>query len=198
MNNNDVARSLRFALNITDLKVVELFESAGYKIEKKELESLFAREGEPGYAECGDELMERFLEGLIISRRGKKEGTAAPVAGAPVAAAPVAGVPVAAKPIAGAPVAGVPVAAKPVAAKPAEHSPARKPRLTNNDILRGIRIALQLKDDDIIGIMALAGIELSRSELSALFRRRGQPNYRPCGDQFLRNFLAGLTTKYRI
>jgi len=161
MTNNDVARSLRFALNITDFKVVELFALVDYRIEKAELESMFAREGEASYSECGDELMERFLEGLIISRRGKKSPSEETRARE-------------------------------------KTSPVRKPRLTNNDVLRRIRIALQLKDEDIIDIMGLAGIELSKSELSALFRRRGQPNFRPCGDQFLRNFLAGLTAKYRI
>lgn len=65
--------------------------------------------------------------------------------------------------------------------------------LTNNDILKKIRIALELKEDDMLRILELADIRVSKSELSALFRKKGHKNYRECGDQFLRNFLNGLT-----
>jgi uncharacterized protein YehS (DUF1456 family) len=64
--------------------------------------------------------------------------------------------------------------------------------LSNNDILKKIRVALQLKDEDIIHILKLADFEVSKSELSALFRKEDHPNYKPCGDQLLRNFLNGL------
>lgn len=69
-------------------------------------------------------------------------------------------------------------------------------RLDNNGILKKIRIALELKEEDMIAIMDLSGIEISKNELSAFFRRREQKNYRECMDQFLRNFLSGLA-KYR-
>ena len=69
---------------------------------------------------------------------------------------------------------------------------------SNNDILKALRIALQLRDSDILDAMALAGFTVTKSELGALFRRKDQDNYRPCGDQFLRNFLAGITKKYRV
>ena len=64
--------------------------------------------------------------------------------------------------------------------------------LSNNDILKKLRIALELKDDDIIHILKLADFPISKSELSALFRREDHPNYVACGDQLLRNFLQGL------
>lgn len=69
--------------------------------------------------------------------------------------------------------------------------------LTNNDRLKKIRIALELKEEDMLQILELAEIRLSKSELSALFRKQGHKNYRECGDQFLRNFMNGLTKKYR-
>ena len=69
--------------------------------------------------------------------------------------------------------------------------------LSNNDILKKIRIALELKDDDIVNILKLADFEISKSELNALFRRDDHPNYMPCGDQLLRNFLNGLITYKR-
>ncbi len=64
--------------------------------------------------------------------------------------------------------------------------------LTNNDILKKLRVALQLKDEDIIKILKLADFEISKSELNALFRNPTHPNYKECGDQLLRNFLNGL------
>lgn len=65
--------------------------------------------------------------------------------------------------------------------------------LTNNLILRKLRIALELNDEAMLAILAKAGVRLSKSELSAMFRAEGQRNYKPCGDQFLRNFIRGLT-----
>jgi len=64
--------------------------------------------------------------------------------------------------------------------------------LTNNDILKKLRVALNLRDEDIIQILKLVEFEISKSELGALFRKDDHPNYKPCGDQLLRNFLNGL------
>lgn len=69
--------------------------------------------------------------------------------------------------------------------------------MTNNDILKKLRIALELKDTDIIEILRLADFEVSSSELSALFRNPENKNYRECGDQLLRRFLDGLIIKKR-
>jgi uncharacterized protein YehS (DUF1456 family) len=65
--------------------------------------------------------------------------------------------------------------------------------LTNNLILRKIRIALELNEQAMLDVLAKAGVRISRSELSAMFRSYGHRNYKPCGDQFLRNFIRGLT-----
>jgi len=64
--------------------------------------------------------------------------------------------------------------------------------LDNNMILKKLRIAFELKEEDLLEAMKLGGMELSKNELSALFRRKDQKNYKECMDQFLRNFLAGL------
>lgn len=64
--------------------------------------------------------------------------------------------------------------------------------MTNNDILKKLRVALKLTDDDIVKIMSLVDFKVSKSELGALFRRDDHPKYMECGDQFLRNFLNGL------
>ena len=64
--------------------------------------------------------------------------------------------------------------------------------MTNNDILKKLRVALELKDEDIIHILKLVEFNVTKSELGAIFRREEHPNYMPCGDQLLRNFLNGL------
>jgi uncharacterized protein YehS (DUF1456 family) len=65
--------------------------------------------------------------------------------------------------------------------------------LNNNLILRKLRIALELNDGTMLAILEKAGVRISKSELSAMFRATGHRNYKPCGDQFLRNFIRGLT-----
>lgn len=70
-------------------------------------------------------------------------------------------------------------------------------QLTNNLILRKMRIALELKEDDMLGILKLGNIFLSKSELSAFFRDKEHKNFKACGDQVLRNFLNGLAVRYR-
>ncbi len=69
--------------------------------------------------------------------------------------------------------------------------------MTNNDILKKLRIALELKDTDIIEILKLADFEITKAELSALFRNPDHRNYKECGDQILRNFLNGLIIRNR-
>lgn len=69
--------------------------------------------------------------------------------------------------------------------------------MNNNDILKKIRVALSLKDHEILEILKLSDFEMSKSELSALFRKEDHPNYKECGDQVLRKFLNGLITKNR-
>ncbi|MDB4974716.1 MAG: hypothetical protein JWN48_3057 [Myxococcaceae bacterium] len=71
------------------------------------------------------------------------------------------------------------------------------PELSNNRILRAIKIGLGLRDTDVLAIMELASTPVSKTELSALFRREDHRNYQPCGNQFLRNFLKGLALWHR-
>ena len=64
--------------------------------------------------------------------------------------------------------------------------------MTNNDIFKKLRIALSLKDFEILEILKLTDFTISKSELAAIFRKEDHPNYRECGDQILRKFLNGL------
>lgn len=58
--------------------------------------------------------------------------------------------------------------------------------------MKKLRVALKLNDDDIVKILQLADFKITKSELGAIFRKEDHPNYKPCGDQILRNFLNGL------
>ncbi len=157
MLTNDILRRVRYALNLGDPMVRELFSLAGHAVTPEELVCMFKKEEEDGFVRCSDSLAHFFFEGLIILRRGKKEGDATAIP----------------------------------AVVPA------KGELTNNDVLWYLRIAMQLKDDDVLAILKKADVTIGKSELNALFRKKGHDNYRPCGDQFLRNFLAGFTAVYR-
>lgn len=69
--------------------------------------------------------------------------------------------------------------------------------MTNNDVLKKLRVALKLRDDEIVEILTLVDFKMSKSELGAFFRKEDHPNYVECGDQVLRNFLNGLVIHLR-
>jgi len=64
--------------------------------------------------------------------------------------------------------------------------------MDNNDIFKKLRVALQLRDDQIVDILELADFKISKGELGNFFRNQDHPKYMECGDQILRNFLNGL------
>lgn len=70
-------------------------------------------------------------------------------------------------------------------------------RLSNNIILKKLRVAFALRDDDVQAILQAADLPMTKAELGALFRAPGHKHYRECGDQILRNFLRGLTLRER-
>jgi len=154
MTNNDILRRLRYALNYSNSTLIEIFKQSEHEIGPFEIDNLLKKEEESGYVECSNALMELFLDGLVLYKRGRQDDRDQPQRTAA--------------------------------------------ELTNNAILKKIRIALELKEEDMLAILKLVDVNISKSELSALFRREGQKNYKECGDQFLRNFLQGLTIRYRV
>jgi uncharacterized protein YehS (DUF1456 family) len=64
--------------------------------------------------------------------------------------------------------------------------------MSNNDIMKKLRVAMKFTDDDIIKVLDLANFRITKTELTAIFRADDHPNFKPCGDQILRNFLNGL------
>jgi uncharacterized protein YehS (DUF1456 family) len=75
--------------------------------------------------------------------------------------------------------------------------PEPEDKLDYNIIFRKLKIALNLQADDILKILALVDIKISKHELSAFFRKKGHKHYRVCQAQILRNFLHGVQIKYR-
>ena len=69
--------------------------------------------------------------------------------------------------------------------------------MNNNDVFKKLRVALQLRDDQIIEILNLVNFRVSKGELGNIFRSEDHPNYMECGDQLLRNFLNGLVIYLR-
>lgn len=80
--------------------------------------------------------------------------------------------------------------------KEGEQATAEK-KLNNNIVLRKLKIALNLKDEEMLEILMLANFRISKSELSAFFRKPDQSQFKMCKDQIMRNFLHGLRMKYR-
>lgn len=154
MITNDVLRRIRYALQLNDKKMLEIFASVDNPIDENYLHSIMAKEGEENFVFCRDSLLSLFLDGLINDKRGKKEGSSPVILPA-------------------------------------------KAVLPNNDILRKLRIALNFKEQDMLAALDSAEFPVSKSELSALFRKKDHRNYKVCGDQLLRNFLNGITKRFR-
>ncbi|HLV47276.1 MAG TPA: DUF1456 family protein [Flavobacterium sp.] len=69
--------------------------------------------------------------------------------------------------------------------------------MTNNDVLKKLRVALQLRDDEIVDILSLVDFRVSKGEIGNFFRNEDHPKYVECKDQILRNFLNGLVIYLR-
>ncbi|EPJ88923.1 MULTISPECIES: DUF1456 family protein [Pseudomonas] len=152
MMNNDVLRSVRYMLDISDGKIVDIVKLAGFDISKADVIAFMKKEDEEGYLDCSDEIMAHFLDGLVIFKRGKDDSRAPQAVELPI---------------------------------------------TNNTVLKKLRVAFELKEEDMHAVLKAAEFPVSKPELSALFRKFGHSNYRTCGDQLLRNFLKGLTLRVR-
>lgn len=168
MDNNDILIRIRYALDYKNTTMMEIFKLGGVDVTGDEIREILTKTNDsddPGKNNedknrCDDKMLDAFLDGFIIYKRGKQE------------------------------------------TKPGQ--PARSPLQIdsydslNNVLLKKLRIALTLTSEDIIDIFALAGITVTKGELSALLRKEGHPNYVICGDKFARNFLKGLAVKYRV
>ncbi len=74
MTNNDILRRIRYTFDFGDSKMMAIFALAGHQVSREEVSDWLKKEDDPAYKECSDTLLATFLNGLIIDRRGKKEG----------------------------------------------------------------------------------------------------------------------------
>lgn len=154
MINNDVLRSIRYMLDLSDGMVVDLAKLADpdFALDKADVPALLKREDEEGFVACSDRVLAHVLDGLVLQLRGRDESRPP---------------------------------------RPVEK------RVTNNVVLKKLRVAFELKDVDMHQIFTQAGFPISKPEMTALFRQAEHKNFRLCGDQLLRNFLKGLTMRVR-
>lgn len=150
MDNNDIFRRIRYTFDLDDFKMIELFKMTNHQVKRSEISAWLKKEDEPIFHELSDQNLAIFLNGLIIEKRGKREG------------------------------------AQPIPEK----------QLNNNIILMKLKIALNLKSEDIQDMFKSINKKISAHELSAFLRNPKKPQYRPCNDQYLRNFLSAMQVKY--
>ncbi|MGP7819679.1 DUF1456 family protein [Niallia sp. 01092] len=172
MNNNDILIRLRYALDIKNADMVEIFKLGGIEVTKEEVLKMLIKSKDSYHnevdsdgdinednIECNNFTLESFLNGLIIFKRGKQDS------------------------------------------KPGQpERPAisiKNNGSVNNVLLKKLKIALALTSEDMLDILEKAGVVITKGELSALFRKEGHKNYVECGDRYARNFLKGLALKYR-
>lgn len=151
MNNNDILRRLRYTFDFQDTDMIAIFAAADHETTRSEISDWLKKDEDPAFMDCDDETLAIFLNGLINTKRGRKDG------------------------------------------------PLQVPekRLNNNIVFRKLRIALDLKAEDILEILESENLKMSKHELSAFFRKVDHKHYRECLDQVLRNFLKGVQFKYR-
>ncbi len=192
MNNNDILIRLRYALDIKDKDMIEIFRLGEIDLSKEELEKIltkpldiyhFDRHREDGsliedkvpqVQECvegaeneekeeGMECTNLMLESFLNGFIIFKRGRQEPKAGQ----------------------------------GPKQILTLKAGKSSNNVMLKKLKIALNLTSEDMLDIFNKVGVQVSKSELSAFFRKEGHKHYRSCLDKYARSFLNGLTVVYR-
>ncbi|MDE1232564.1 DUF1456 family protein [Vibrio aestuarianus] len=148
MTNNDILRRIRYTFDFKDSTMVEIFAAADSQVTQAQISAWLSKETDAVFS---DTELAIFLNGLINTNRGKREG----------------------------------------------EQPQPEARLTNNMIFMKLRIALDMKAEDILDTLAVVDFSLSKHELNAFFRKPDNKHYRECKDQILRNFLMGVQRQLR-
>ncbi|RHW34680.1 DUF1456 family protein [Lysinibacillus yapensis] len=169
MTNNDLLIRLRYALDLKNTEMVEIFRLGGMDFTKEDVLKILTKpkkteDGEydltptEDFMPCDYEMLEAFLNGFITFKRGKKEQ-------------------------------------KPGQEKTPEVAERKDP--PNNLFIKRVKIALSLTTEDMIDIFYDAGLNVSKGEIGAILRKANHRNFKECGDNFTRNFIKGLTIRYR-
>lgn len=167
MNNNDILIRLRYALDLKNSEMKDIFELGGVEVTSEEVVMLLKKSKDNyqdesenvGNKECTNAMLDAFLNGFITFKRGKQESKPGQ-------------------------------SEKPTLSITNNES-------VNNIILKKLKIALTLTSEEMLDILDEAGITVTKGELSAVLRKEGHKNYKECGDRYVRNFLKGLALKYR-
>lgn len=150
MTNNDILRRLRYALQLNDAQLVKVIAHTEKKVTTGEVASWLKPENDPDLVAVEEVMLCRFLDGLIIEKRGLR---------------------------------------------PDGQIPEPRESLSNNEVLRKLRIALNLREEGMIEVFQETEFVVTKAELSAFFRKEGHRNYRECPEQVLRKFLQGLSKR---
>ena len=78
MDNNELLKRLRYALQVDDHVAVRIFKQGGLKATLEDVGKWRLKEEEPEYAGCPNEAISAFLAGYIVERRGVQEGKPVP------------------------------------------------------------------------------------------------------------------------
>ena len=149
MTNNDLFRRIRFLYHYSEPKMLSIYNLTDQNTEEIKIKDWLKREDEESYLEMQDVELAAFLDGLIIEKRGRREG----------------------------------------------ELPKPEKVLNNNIILKKLRIALNLTSDQMLELLHSTDKKISKHELSAFFRNPDHNSYKPCLDQYLRNFMNALQKK---
>ncbi|WP_017154108.1 DUF1456 family protein [Bacillus bingmayongensis] len=173
MSNNDILKRVRYAMDIKDTDMVEIFKLGGIEVTKEEVVDMLTKlkkspQHEAENADvvesdyvltCDIMMLESFLNGFITFKRGKQDPKPGQSEG--------------------------------------QAMPLQSNESANNLLLKKMKIALALTSEDVLDILDSVGVKVTKGELGALLRKKGHKNYKACGDRYARNFLKGLAVKYR-
>jgi len=167
MTNNDILIRLRYALDIKDMDMVGIFGLGGIQTTKEEVQEMFLKSKSNSDSEDEDEYVKSVDNIMLESFLN-----------------------------------GLVIFKRGVQDSNLE-DPQKQVlmikdyRNVNNILLKKVKIALSLTSEDMLDILKDTGVNISKSELSAVLRKEGQRNYKECGDRYARNFLKGLAIRYR-
>jgi len=131
--------------------MIDIFALGDMTASRAQVSDWLKREEDENFLPIIDVELAMFLNGLIVLKRGPKDGPAV----------------------------------------------APEQKINNNIIFRKLKIALDLKAEDILDLLESVDIKISKHELSAFFRKEGHKHYRACNNQILRNFLKGVQKRER-
>ncbi|WPC72591.1 YehS family protein [Vibrio porteresiae] len=145
MTNNEVLRLVRSALVLKESHLVKIFALANSNVSANQIAQWLNKDNDSN-AKMSDSKLASFLNGLIIHKRGPRDG----------------------------------------------EQPKPETHLNNNMIFQKLRIALNLKTEEMLNILETVGLEMNKYDLGSYFRKPDNKHYKQCDDETLREFLFGV------